>query len=169
MNKEKLKNELIELVKSFLIALVICFFLIKFVMMSVVVDGTSMLPNLHDGDFGFSFVIARNISINRFDTVVINASNDKKIVKRVIGLPGETVEYIDNELYIDGMLTYQNFEYQGSTQNLRVTLGENEYFVLGDNRENSKDSRYYGPFTKDKIVSSHVLVLFPFTDFGFDR
>ena len=85
MIKEKIKKEAIELIKSFLIALLICFFLIKFVMMSVVVDGTSMLPNLHNGDFGFSFVITRNISIKRFDTVVINASEDKKIVKRVIG------------------------------------------------------------------------------------
>lgn len=169
MIKEKIKKEAIELIKSFLIALLICFFLIKFVMMSVVVDGTSMLPNLHNGDFGFSFVITRNISIKRFDTVVINASEDKKIVKRVIGLPGETVEYIDNELYIDGMLIEQDFEYLGTTQNLRVTLDKNEYFVLGDNRENSRDSRYYGPFTKDRIVSSHVLVLFPFSDFGFDK
>ena len=85
MIKEKIKKEAIELIKSFLIALLICFFLIKFVMMSVVVDGTSMLPNLHNGDFGFSFVITRNISIKRFDTVVINASEESLVyqVKRL--------------------------------------------------------------------------------------
>ena len=116
MNKDKIKKELIEFLKSFLFAVIICFFLIKFVMMSVVVNGSSMNPTLHNGDFGFSFVITKNIKLNRFDTVVIETSEDKKIVKRLIGFPNETIEYIDNALYIDGVLFQQNFTYQGYTQ-----------------------------------------------------
>ena len=169
MNKDKIKKELIEFLKSFLFAVIICFFLIKFVMMSVVVNGSSMNPTLHNGDFGFSFVITKNIKLNRFDTVVIETSEDKKIVKRLIGFPNETIEYIDNALYIDGVLFQQNFTYQGYTQDLKVTLKSDEYYVLGDNREYSKDSRFYGPFNSKQIVSSHILVLFPFSDFGFDK
>lgn len=169
MNKERIKKELIDLLKSFLFALVICFLLIKFVMMSVVVDGNSMNPTLYNGDFGFSFVITKNIKINRFDTVVINASNEKKIVKRVIGLPNETIEFIDDSLYINGELIEQDFKYQGFTQDLKVTLQSDEYYVLGDNREHSNDSRFYGPFNSKQIVSSHILILFPFSDFGFDK
>ena len=124
----------------------------------------------HGGDcFNYLWIIGNAIKLHKKIEISYLRLKDKKIVKRVIGLPGETVEYIDNELYIDGMLIEQDFEYLGTTQNLRVTLDKNEYFVLGDNRENSRDSRYYGPFTKDKIVSSHVLVLFPFSDFGFDK
>lgn len=169
MNKERIKKELIDLLKSFLFALVICFLLIKFVMMSVVVDGNSMNPTLYNGDFGFSFVITKNIKINRFDTVVINASDEKKIVKRVIGLPNETIEFIDDYLYINGELIEQDFKYQGFTQDLKVTLQSDEYYVLGDNREHSNDSRFYGPFNSKQIVSSHILILFPFSDFGFDK
>ena len=64
MNKDKIKKELIEFLKSFLFAVIICFFLIKFVMMSVVVNGSSMNPTLYNGDFGFSFVITKNIKLN---------------------------------------------------------------------------------------------------------
>ena len=169
MNKERIIKELIDLLKSFLFALIICFLLIKFVMMSVVVNGNSMTPTLYNRDFGFSFVITKNIKINRFDTVVINANDEKKIVKRVIGLPNETIEFIDDALYINGELIEQDFKYQGYTQDLKVTLKSDEYYVLGDNREYSKDSRFYGPFNSKQIVSSHILVLFPFSDFGFDK
>ena len=71
--------------------------------------------------------------------------------------------------YINGELIEQDFKYQGYTQDLKVTLKSDEYYVLGDNREYSKDSRFYGPFNSKQIVSSHILVLFPFSDFGFDK
>lgn len=167
LNKDRIKKELIELLKSLIIAALICFLLIKFIMMSVIVNGSSMNPTLYNGDFGFSFVITKNIKLNRFDTVVIKADEDKKIVKRLIGLPNETVEFIDNSLYIDGKLIEQDFSYQGYTQDLKVTLSEDQYFVLGDNREYSRDSRYYGPFRSKQILSSHILILFPFSDIGF--
>ena len=165
--EDRIKKELAELLKSLIIAALICFLIIKFIMMSVIVNGSSMNPTLYNGDFGFSFVITKNIKLNRFDTVVIKADEDKKIVKRLIGLPNETVEFIDNSLYIDGKLIEQDFSYQGYTQDLKVSLNEDQYFVLGDNREYSRDSRYYGPFSSKQILSSHILILFPFSDIGF--
>ena len=93
------KKTIVELLKTIAISLVLVFILINFVLISVRVDGSSMYPTLHDGDFGFSFVLKKNLGIDRFDVVVVNnEDNANRLVKRVIGLPGETVEYVHNVL-----------------------------------------------------------------------
>ena len=91
---------------------------------------------------------------------------NEKLIKRVIGLPGETVEYKDGKLYIDGKVMKD--EYSKSTTNDfdKVTLGKDEYFVLGDNRAVSIDSRRLGPINKKDILGKARLVIFPFNRFG---
>lgn len=126
-----------------------------------------MYPTLHDGDKGFSFIITRNISINRFDICVIDPDDvDYLLVKRVIGLPNETIEYKDNKLYVNGEYIKEDFLSNAYTYDFKVTLGEDEYYCLGDNRENSNDSRHYGAFSKDEIKSTKFFAYWPFSDFG---
>ena len=99
------------------------------------------------------------------------------LVKRVIGLPGETIEYRQDQLLVNGEAVAEDFfdqDYKRSqsangsfTQDFGpVTLADDEYFMLGDNRPYSSDSRWYGPFKKEQIKAKDVVVLFPFQQIG---
>ena len=104
--------------------------------------------------------------IDRFDIVVVKNEEDKdKIIKRVIGLPNEEIEYIDNVLYINGKEVEVDFEF-ADTNNFKTTTAEGEYFVMGDNRKVSKDSRVLGNFTEKEIVGKVNIRLFPFNKIG---
>ena len=104
------------------------------------VNGSSMYPTLQDKEFMILNKIGLQKGINRFDIVVVE-SNGKYIIKRVIGLPGESVMYSDNKLYINGKVIEDNYS-KSETENFEnVILKDDEYFVMGDNREVSKDSR----------------------------
>ena len=169
-NVNDMKNTLKEIIKVLLTAAILAFLLMKFVLIPCVVDGASMNPILVNNDFGYSFVLSRNLGIRRFDIAVISIKNDsgqKLLVKRVVGLPGERVEYRENKLYIDGEYVTEPFLSELIvTDDLDIVLGDEEYFCLGDNRSISRDSRYYGPFEKKDIISTHLFVLFPFDHFG---
>ena len=84
-------------------------------------------------------------------------------------MPNEEVEYKDNVLYINGNKYEEDYIKDAVTEDFKVKLSNNEYYCLGDNRDVSKDSRYYGPFNYEDFKASHVLVLFPFEDFGFKK
>ena len=161
---------LTDILKTVLIAYFISLFLLKFVLLPCEVEGSSMIPNLHGGDFGYSFIISKNLDLDRFDIVIINVDDDKLLVKRLIGLPNDHIQYKDNVLYINGEKYDEPFIREGAyTNDLEIQLGENEYYCLGDNRNSSNDSRYYGAFSKQDIKSSHVFVFYPFEDFGYKR
>lgn len=175
------KEEVIDFIKTFVICLGAVWLLTTFVFTPVRVDGMSMYPTLHDEDMGIASIFsAKYLEIERFDVVVVNdkAENSKDHwVKRVIGLPGETIYCEDDVVYINGEPIEEPFldtEYANNQrENLgfftsdfsEVTLGEDEYFVMGDNRTNSTDSRYVGPFTRDNITCKDVLIYYPFSNF----
>ena len=136
-----------------------------------------MYNTLEDGYFGFSDLIGYRLTgLKRFDIVIVYLAEKKEyLIKRVIGLPGETVEYRNNQLYINGEPVEEPFldesytsTYPGSfTGDFKAEkLGEDEYFCMGDNRPHSSDSRYYGAFHKSDIVSKGVFVVYPFKGFG---
>lgn len=130
------------------------------------VNGSSMYPTLQDKEFMILNKIGLQKGINRFDIVVVE-SNGKYIIKRVIGLPGESIMYSDNKLYINGKVIEDNYS-KSETENFEnVILKDNEYFVMGDNREVSKDSRVIGPVNIKNIKGKTNLVIFPFDKIGF--
>ena len=90
---------------------------------------------------------------------------DEYLIKRVIGLPGEKLRYSNNQLYINGKRIEENYEFT-NTEDFSYKTKEGEYFVLGDNRVVSKDSRMLGTFSEDDIVGRVNFRLFPFKKFG---
>ena len=168
------------------VVIVILVVLIRtYLMTPGIVNGSSMEYNLYNNDLVIVNKIALRSGIKRFDVVVIDYDNET-IIKRIIGLPGETVKYrvyegLDgkekNELTINGEVISEDFindEYKNKTcisdvklcSEEGVTLKENEYFAMGDNRGVSKDSRMIGPISRDNIIGKVRLLLFPFTRFG---
>lgn len=165
---EGFKKFIKDLLEIIIVAAIITFLLLRFVLMPVIVSGSSMLPGLKENDFGFSFIISRNIELKRFDRVVVD-NGEKLIVKRLIGLPNEVVEYKDNVLYVNGKKYEEEYLKDVTTEDLKIVLKADEYYCLGDNRNVSRDSRAVGPFSYEQIKASHVFVLFPFSEFGYKK
>ncbi len=166
--KEKKENQFIRIIKEYgpyLFLLILILLFKKYYYSPVYVSGESMMSTLHDGDIMILDVVGyRHDGLKRFDIVVID-NGKEMLIKRVIGLPGETIEYQENQLYVDGKKVKDIYG-NGNTESFQVTVPADEYFVLGDNRENSMDSRFFGPFSKKEILGRTKLVLFPFGRFG---
>ena len=154
-------------IKDYVIIIVVVVLIRSFLVTPAIVDGASMDNTLKDGQLVFiNKLVYRINDIKRFDIVVVkNEVNRDKIIKRVIGLPNEKIKYEDNKLYINDELIETNLKF-ADTKDFEVTTGDGEYFVLGDNRPVSKDSRYLGNFTKSDIVGRVKFRLFPFSKFG---
>jgi signal peptidase I len=146
------------------IILIVVILIRSFIITPVRVDGDSMKKNLNDGDILLLYKLG---SIKRNDIVVINYEEDDEIIiKRVIGLPNETVEIKNNTIYINGEKIDNSYAYGETSDYSKITLGSDEYFVLGDNRLISKDSRIIGPVKKDAIKGKAIIRIFPFTKIG---
>ncbi len=103
-------------------------------------------------------------SLERFDIVVVDY-NGEKLIKRLIGMPSEDIEYKDNKLYINGKEIKDEYA-SNKTKNFKDYCREDEYFVLGDNRGNSLDSRSFGCVKKEKIMGTTNFIIFPIKRFG---
>ncbi len=165
---EKIKSIVKDVLQIAIAVFVILFICTKFLFISVEVEGTSMVPTLNNKDRGFSFIITRNIGIKRFDVCVIDSNKTNKLlVKRIIGMPGDKVVYKDNKLYINDVYYTEDYLADDAyTEDLEIILGEDEYYCLGDNRNVSRDSRYYGTFSYSEIKSTNLFVYYPFGSFG---
>lgn len=164
------KSAIIEIAISILIV----FLFVTFLFRPVSVSGTSMYPTLTDKEFGFSSVIGKTLFGIQRDDIVIVKTDGKYIIKRVIGLPGETIACVDGVLYINeepiDESSYLDSDYIESMKEQGVqyftsdfgpiTLNADEYFCLGDNRPNSADSRVYGAFTIEQIVAKDFYRIF---------
>ena len=173
MNKEKIKKILKELYPYVIIVVVVVLFR-TFIATPVRVDGSSMDSTLKDGDI--LILNKLNNNYERFDVVVVEVSIDgrkSKLVKRIIGLPGESIKYEDNELYINDKVVDDVAIERTSDFTLEEiynvdSIPDNYYFVMGDNRNNSRDSRDYtvGLISEENIIGTTTIRLFPFNKIG---
>lgn len=155
------------------LALILSIVITKFVAHHTSVEGSSMENTLEHSDQ----LIVENVSYyfkepQRFDVIVFSTADDVSYVKRIIGLPGETIKIRNGDIIVNGEYLSENFgkeiiEKPGLAKK-EIKLGENEYFVLGDNRNASIDSRdeQVGNITRDQIKGKVWLRFYPFAKFG---
>ena len=169
-------KELIKTVVFFACLALGLFLLRQFVFTPVVVRGHSMDPTLADGE---RVITLKNTEINRFDIITFPAPDepDKNYIKRVIGLPGDTIAYKDDTLYINGKEVDEPYldEFKKALTDGQPLTGDfslkekvpaDSYFVLGDNRRNSKDGRVIGFIHKKDTLGEVKFVMWPFSRFG---
>ncbi len=167
-NKKSFKAVVQEFFPYIIIIIVVL--LVKtFVVSPIRVNGRSMENTLHDRDIMLLNEITYRFSkIERFDIVVVHYQNEY-LIKRVIGLPGDQVSYIDNSLYINGKKVNENYEHEITDDFSTSVIPKGKYFVLGDNRTNSTDSRMLGFFTRRQIKGKAAIVIYPFSRFGWKK
>lgn len=162
-------NQLLKLLKEllpYIIIIIVVIIIRTFIFTPVVVNGPSMMNTLHNGDVMILDKIGMKLGgIKRFDIVVIQTGKTK-IIKRVIGMPGETISYHDNKLYINGKEVSDNYSNEITYDFEEVKIPDGEYYVLGDNRTDSVDSRILGTIPKNEILGHATFIIYPFNRFG---
>lgn len=192
-DERTLLEDILDFVKVFIISAIVILLFVNFVAHPVRVDGESMYPTLKDGEFGFTNVGGVLLNgVKRGDIVVVTMEEKGQKthwVKRVIGMPGDTISCVNDIVFINGKVLDETqyidpdyrqscvdqFGYFNKVPNAdnsdvqdfeEVKLGDDEYYVMGDNRPYSKDSRYVGPVKKSQLFAKNMLVLLPVSDIG---
>lgn len=162
-------NQLLKLLKEllpYIIIIIVVIIIRTFIFTPVVVNGPSMMDTLHNGDVMILDKIGMKLGgIKRFDIIVIQTGKTK-IIKRVIGLSGETISYQNNKLYINGKEVSDNHSNEITYDFEEVKIPDGEYYVLGDNRTDSVDSRILGTIPKNEILGHATFIIYPFNRFG---
>lgn len=170
----KKQNEWLEWGKAIIIAVLLAFVLRTFIFATSIVEGESMLPTLENGErIVFNKIIYIISEPERGDIVIIQHPH-KNYVKRVIGLPNETIEMKDHTLYIDGVKQESSYvdKYDALlTGNFGpIQIPDDSYFVMGDNRAISKDSRNgLGFIDRSDIIGRSEFVIYPFNEWELTR
>ena len=192
-DERTLLEDILDFIKAFVICAIVIILFVNFIAHPVRVDGRSMYPTLKDGEFGFTNVGGVLLSgAKRGDIVVVTMKEDGQKtywVKRIIGIPGDTVSCVNDIVYINGKVLdetkYIDPDYRQSLIDKfgffnkvpddnntdikdfdEVKLNDDEYYVMGDNRPFSQDSRYVGTVKKSQIFAKKILVLLPFSEIG---
>ncbi|NLI13136.1 MAG: signal peptidase I [Peptococcaceae bacterium] len=171
------KAVIIEYAKIIVTALVISFLLRTYVAEARYIPSESMLPTLKIGDRlivdKISFEIKGINDLQRGDIVVFNppatfkSNDDIPLIKRVIGLPGETISIKDGIVYINGAPLNEPYILEKPKTDFRpYVIPENNIFLMGDNRNKSNDSRYWGPLPVQNIIGKAEFRFYPFADIG---
>jgi len=168
--KSGLGHWLWEVIQTLVLAGLLIVFFRSFIFQNYIVEGASMVNTLHAQE---RLIVSRISYIlgepQRGDVIVFQYPYDpqRDFVKRIIGLPGETVAINNGIVYIDGRPLPDESSYVDRTSSETeppVSLGDDEYFVMGDNRPGSSDSRSWGPLTGKNIIGKAWLVYFPFDE-----
>lgn len=178
LTERKMKSESFEWIMSFMIAIIAGLVIKFFLFTPIVVDGQSMKSTLNDQD---RMIVSKLSKPERFDIVVFHANEKQDYIKRVIGLPGDKIEYENDTLYINGKAYEEEYLEENKkwikeqfgedallTDNFTLedlwgyeTVPEDTIFVLGDNRRFSKDSRHIGVIPMKAIIGDAKIVIWP--------
>lgn len=180
MKKNEVMRELLSTALYLLGVLLAAWLFVTFVAQRTVVDGESMMPYLQDKNQLFVDKITYRFSDpKRFDIIVFPPRNEEKgvnYIKRIIGLPGESVQIMqDGTIMIDGQELEENYGAEIilpdriGLASETIYLGEDEYFVMGDNRNHSADSRlpYVGNIKRNEIIGRAWIRIWPLSEIGF--
>ncbi len=169
------KDKIIKFLKDifpYVLIIILVVLIRTFIVTPAQVDGSSMKPTLNDNNLVILNKLDYRLNdIKRFDVVVVDIKTEK-IIKRVIGLPGDTVSYKNKTLYINGKKVEENFTHTNDTRDFKLgdigyqKIPGDKYFVVGDNRNNSMDSRIIGLVDKEQILGSVSFRFFPFNKIG---
>jgi signal peptidase I len=163
--------------RDLMISVVLAIFVILFIYQPVKVEGTSMMPTLDDQERIFinKFVYRFHFgNIDRGDTVVFWFPGDptKSYIKRVIGMPGDRVEVVDGKVIVNGQALVENYvppEFRDQSEMSERMVPEDEFFVLGDHRSSSNDSRAWGMVPRRYIYGKAVFIYWPLDKMGLLR
>lgn len=169
---KKSNSSIFDTIQTIAIVFILSFLVRQYLVQPFIVDGNSMEPNFHNREYLLVDKLSyRFREIKRGEVIVFRPPNDSSsnYIKRVIGLPGETVEINQRKILINNRLLGETYLQTGEETlveetpygDLKKTLGKNEYFVLGDNRQHSRDSREIGPIPQKNIVGRAWLIIFP--------
>jgi len=171
--EERGEHPLTEIVRFSIIALIIVLPIRWFIAQPFIVSGASMETTFHNNEYLIVDQLSYHLgSPERGEVVIFRYPRDlsKYFIKRVIGVPGDTINIegdvitITNEAHPDGLVLDEPYVFKMEQNTyLTETLGDGEYFVMGDNRDASSDSRMWGILEEDKIVGRAMVRLFPFT------
>lgn len=175
--KNDTKNEMMSILIYSIVLILVAILLNVFVIEKVYVKGSSMENTLHDKEHLMIEKVSYHFSKpSRYDIVVLippNQQENELYIKRIIGLPGETIQIKEGEIYINGELLEESYgkasiDDPGIAQN-EIVLQEGQYFVMGDNRNGSDDSResWIGPIPRENIIGRAVFRLWPLKKLGF--
>lgn len=156
--------ELIKKEKKFITIVIIIVILKIFVFNFILVKGDSMNPKYKNNDFMFLNKIIYSFKPIRRGEVIVLKYRNNDLIKRVIGLPNDKIKVENGKLYINNKEVKENYinSYTASYDFDEITLKDNEYFVMGDNRYNSYDSRNFGTIMKNNIIGRVEFRIFPF-------
>lgn len=171
------ENTFIEIIRFSVIALLIVVPIRMFIAQPFIVSGASMQNTFHTGEYLIVDQLSYHFEMpKRGEVIIFRYPKDpsKFFIKRIVGLPGETIDIKDSVVTIynnehpNGLILDEPYiKSMTPTKELKEKLGEREYFVMGDNRDESSDSRMWGVLTEEKIIGRAFLRLFPFNTVGY--
>lgn len=175
---KKIQDRIWDWVKAIILTLFLVMIIRFFIFIPLRVDGDSMIPTLHQNNY----IVYENVTqIHRFDIIIFDDDAGDTLIKRVIGMPGDTLEYKSDQLILNGEFVEEPFLNDLLTQeeqtftsdfNISVLTGmesvpKDSYFVMGDNRNRSNDSRMFGFVSHEDIVGKAIMVYYPLDEFQF--